>query len=211
MSQSKDPKEFQLFKDVIECYEKYWLLGDEVAPVELWQPFTTELAKKCDDLAKQGHNVAIGFAVYKSVMRDFARTLIPSVKFVHVDVAVDTLCERGVVRTRTVMALSGMTMQDVWNYDVPTFIEARKKFGDVYSDENYKQFTKDGMLKGFEGFYPGEKNIATVDNEAANTEGIEQLKKIVGITNKDPIDLKAIEQVQFARMANNNYIQEMKV
>ena len=42
--------------------------------------------------------------------------------------------------------------------------EARKNYGEKYSDETFKKWTEETTYKGFEGFYAGENNTATVDN-----------------------------------------------
>lgn len=52
----------------------------------------------------QGKNVAIGYAVYKGCIRDYARSICPEIKFIHVDVPVETIAERNVVRTKRIMA-----------------------------------------------------------------------------------------------------------
>lgn len=139
--------------NIIECFTQYWTKEGctEAAPVEKWQPFIKILIDKAKENMAKGKNVAIGYAVYKSCIRDYARSICPEIKFIHVDVPVDTIAERNIVRTKRIMADQGMTMEQTWALE--HMAEARKKFGEEYSEAAFKTYMKEQACCGFEGLY----------------------------------------------------------
>jgi len=60
----------------------------------MWQPMTKFLCDQAKDYAKEGKKVAIGFAVWNRLMRDYIVTQIPEIAFIEVDVPLETLVDR---------------------------------------------------------------------------------------------------------------------
>lgn len=173
---------------------------DESAPAELWKPFTQQLCKMAKQHANKGKNVAIGFALYRAEMRDYARTLIPDLMFVHVHVPVPVLLDRSLLRTEKIMSQNGLTVADCWALKEDMYNEARATYGEEYTPDRFKKWMEEKTYKGFQDFYPGEPNVATVDNTKCNEEGVENLNKVLGIQTKGKLDLDAIANVQYERM-----------
>lgn len=134
-------------------------------------------------------------------MRDYVRTQLTNVKFVEVDVPLETLVDRNVVRSTRMAEESGMTMEEMWQYDDPSQNKLREQFGQEYSLETFKRAGREGFLAGFKGLEQSEINAGSVkiDNTAANEEGIHALNKYLKIELSGPVDLKKIEAVQFER------------
>lgn len=130
LQESKDPKDVKMWTDVFECFQEYWCKEKECPNLQKWQPFIKILCDKALKGAKTtGKNQAIGFAIYHKQTRDYARKLIPDLKFIQVDASTEVLLERNVVRTEKVMASQGMTLQDMWAMDDPEMEKIREQYG----------------------------------------------------------------------------------
>lgn len=124
-SQSTKPEDIAIWADMMKAFEEYWA-KDKEAPGELWQPHHTNLCKMAIELANEGHNVAIGFAIYKTVARDFVRSQMPDdFRFVHVDVTPAVLMDRHFIRGKRMTEESGVSMEAMWAMDAYGMPEAR--------------------------------------------------------------------------------------
>lgn len=76
----------------------------------------------------------------------------------------------------------------------------------------FKKSAREGFLAGFNGLEQSEIDAGSVkiDNSAANEEGIHALNKFLKIELSGPVDLKAIEAVQFARYKSMAIVDEIK-
>lgn len=199
----------------MECYQSYWTRGRKDAPEEKWQPMLKFLCDEAKEKAKKG-NVCVGFAVYNRIVRDYIKTHIPNVVFIEVDVPLETLVERNVIRSTKFCEENGMTMKQLWEVDDPMYNDIRARFGQEYSVETFKKSAREGFLAGFEGLDEDEirAGCVKIDNSAASEQGIHYLNKFLKINMKGKIDLKAIEAVQFSRYKdaadNNNYAEKLE-
>lgn len=86
----------------------------------------------------EGKSAAISWVAYTVWMRDYARELIPDIKFIHIKVDIPTLLPRNRIRLTGAMAKHGMTLEDMWN----NFLKASDKemYGPEYSDDNFDKY-----------------------------------------------------------------------
>jgi len=61
------------------CFSDYWCLGKKDAPEDKWQPMMRMLCEQAREHANKGKKVAVGFAVYNKVVRDYIRTQMANV------------------------------------------------------------------------------------------------------------------------------------
>lgn len=100
-----------------------------------------------------------------------------------------------------------MTIEQCWALEHMN--DARKKFGEEYTENGFKTYMKEQACCGFEGLYKDEPNSHVIDNKEANETGIKALQKLVGVEGGKPIDLKAIEQINFDRLKKMDLLAEV--
>jgi len=97
------------------------------------------------------------------------------------------------------MAHHGMTVEDLYNSQ--TDDEAKKKYGEKYSDEVFDKFMIGEFYNGWEEYESSETNCFTINNNEYGKPGVAELRRIVGLTGDFDYDPKAIEDVQQGRYA----------
>jgi gluconate kinase len=75
----------------------------------------------------------------------FIRAAFPDIKFVYIMVDNATLCKRILERNVKFFAAMGTTQKDMWYHE--TNAEARKNFGEEYSEEMYEKFIYASFLE----------------------------------------------------------------
>merc|ERR1711990_191588 len=111
---------------------------------EQWQSYFKFLVQKYKEGIETGKNIILSFAVYNLFGDvDFVRKELPGIKFIIIDVTEDILLERCLARSKKMLVKAGITEEQVWKEEY--MADARKKYGEEYTPERYRQSEVDGM------------------------------------------------------------------
>ena len=199
---SKDPEVqriWQLLYQAMTSCQK----GQDVKD-EQWQPYFKFLIQQYQEGIKTGKNVVLSFAVYNLFGdSDLIRKELPGIKFIIIDVTEDLLLERCLARSKKMLVKSGTTEEEVWTQDY--MAEYRKRYGEEYTPERYRQMEVDGMKENVYVKNDGaDKSVVTINNDDwENHSAVKELNKAVGLEWQD-VDSAAIQEVQMKRYEQLN-------
>ena len=108
------------------------------------------LAERANKIANSGKNVCISFIAPLYWCRDVVRQTCPDVLLVKINVEVPILVEKNFKRMVYAHEEQGMTLADAWQLDDEETVKLRKRYGEVYSDEIYKQWLKDEWYSSYD-------------------------------------------------------------
>ena len=95
----------------------------------------------------------------------------------------------------------GKTREEIWNsHEREAMIHARETYGE-YSPENFDLWMRETWYWGYENFQEDEENCHVVDqNDFTDNKSIKEMHRILGIDKEVVVDVKAIEDIQTARV-----------
>ena len=161
-----------------------------------WHKHHRILCEKALEVTKTGKDAIISFVCYKKIVRDFCRTLIPDIEFIHIHVDTDILLPKFKIRMEKAFP-PGIGFKEMWSSPDHNMVLARQRYGDEYSDEVIMRFFKDNFYAGFEEFEESELAYAhRINNNEYSKQGLADLRKIVGMTGDFEYNPDAVEAVQ---------------
>jgi|EP01047_Picozoa_sp_COSAG01_P004600 dephospho-CoA kinase len=171
---------------------------------QLWRPYYDFLVGQYKTALAAGKHVVLSFAllgVFGEIA--FLRSQIPGITFVVIEVDESILIERTIARNKAILETAGTTEEEVWVQDY--MADYRKRYGEEYSPERYRQMEIDGAKEQtFVKTDTEDKSIVAINNDDFESFGsIKGLNRLVGLEWED-VDPKKIADVNMKRMENLN-------
>jgi len=202
ISQETDPKVLAQYEGMEEAIGKN--VSEQPMTDQEWTVMKRYLKNLCDKAIKSanaGTSAAISFVLYNKQSRDYIRSLIPSIKFIRIDVELATMMASNRVRQTKMCEGFGMTLVEM--YDQYVTPEEKEKLGGEYTDERLDKYFQMKYYSGMKDFEASEKSYShVIDNNSYGKPGLMHLRRIVGISGDFEYDRTAIENVQQTRYAN---------
>lgn len=168
---------------------------------ELWRPYYELLVQQVKDALKSGKNVALSFALLDLFgERSFLEAELPGLKFVVVEVSETLRIERCIARGKVALEKAGTSEEEVWKQDY--MADYRKRYGEEYTEERYRQMTIDGAKEQVYVKKAGNEVIINNDN-FEDFSAVKALNSLVGLEWAD-VNPQEISDVNMKRMENLN-------
>ena len=198
---SSDPEVVADWKALIECI-MMWTNGVTEFTEEqtkCWQKHHRNLCEQALEVANTGKNAIISFVCYKKCVRDYCRTLIPDIEYIHIHVDTEILIPKFKVRMEKAFP-PGIGFKEMWSSKDPNMIMCRQRYGDEFTEEACSNFFRDNFYSGFEEFDEAELAYAhKINNNDYSKQGVADLRKIAGLEGDFEYNPDAVEAVQIAR------------
>lgn len=136
--------------------------------------------------------MALSFVCYRKSVRDWARSVIPGLKFIYIDVDTDEAIVKNYRRLDKAMAQHGTTFLEY--YQTSPDME---KFKDHYgaTAEGLDKYIRDYFYNGQHMPTPEESDYIIIDNRGYAKQSISKLREFVGLSGDFEYNPDAIEAV----------------
>ena len=156
-----------------------------------------------------GKNVVLTFGLldYFGEM-SWIKEQISGIKFFVVDVEMENIIKRSVVRNKSYIEASGTTMEEFWQTE--GMKETRDKYGEDYTYEAYCKLTEEEWVFSLcphKDPFPGITFLK--NNDLEKFEGVKALNEALSLS-WEPVDAAAVNEVNLKRMENLNLDVEME-
>jgi adenylylsulfate kinase-like enzyme len=164
-----------------------------------------DMARKAKRMQDRGKNVVISFIGMQSFLRAELPKIIPDITFAFIEVEIATLVERNFKRLESAGEMQGMTMEQQWAFDDPETTKLRAKYGEVYSEEKYKQWLRDEWYAHYDPVTEEEKPFShVIKNTGYSVDGLKQLRDILKLEGEFEYKPEELIQKQKERYATVN-------
>lgn len=131
---STDPEIIKMWKTLMMIIMKWtnFITDFSDEEVKCWKDYHRGLCEKALEVSKTGKNAIISFICYKQCVRDFCRTVIPDMEFIHIDVDIPILLPRFEARMAKAFP-EGVSFKEMWASNDQGMVICRQRYGDEYT------------------------------------------------------------------------------
>lgn len=177
---------------------------DKKAPDELWRPYYRDVCEEALRASRDNKKIVISLSLYKKIVRDYVRALIPSVRFILLDISDKEIVRRNLLRLEKFLEVQKISADDYWKSSGND-----TKYG-AFSLQSYTAMLKDTIMRGLEPFTTNELasgRCFIINADVQDESVIDKLRDTIGLPVRvegEKIDANSIAAINYERFKKIN-------